>query len=201
MSTTDILLLGMEKQNVLSINKSTAFFIYLLIFISALNLGAYWAGNWKCFPPIWKSSNTVFTNSYSGYVVYKQKYLLRLWWVWIFCDIVISCEIMLTQILKYVKETTWYQRCISMYLSLSALGKKNTMYFVWQGIDGITYSPQKRKVLNELKFVVLRKIFRKWLELFKTQLKTFIRIFTSEVKQQMAVLKTHRALNCVGCRS
>ena len=124
MSTADILLLGMEKQNVLSINKSTAFFIYLLIFISALNLGAYWAGNWKRFPPIWKSSNTVFTNSYSGYVVYKQKYLLRLWWVWIFCDIVISCEIMLTQILKYVKETTWYQRSISMYLSLSALGKK-----------------------------------------------------------------------------
>ena len=39
--------------------------------------------------------------------------------------------------------------------------QKNTMYFVCQGIDGITYSPQKRKVLNELKFAFLRKIFRK----------------------------------------
>lgn len=55
--------------------------------------------------------------------------------------------------------------------------QKNTMYFVCQGIDGITYSPQKRKVLNELKFAFLRKIFRKWLELFKTQLKTFIRFY------------------------
>ena len=41
----------------------------------------------------------------------------------------------------------------------TAKKKKTTMYFVFQGIDGVTFSPQKGrfgKVLNELKFVVLR---------------------------------------------
>ena len=58
--------------------------------------------------------------------------------------------------------------CFSMYLcnhlinatyvmiSFQPAAKKYDVYFVCQSIDGITFSPQQRKVLNELKFALLR---------------------------------------------